>query len=77
MGRVEEQYERLVHELTLLNLEGHLHEGMQFAAAHHTDVVMRLSTLWVAVSLATQSILGCLPIDVSQVGVVGEMVARF
>jgi hypothetical protein len=29
------------------------------------------------VSLATQSILGCLPIDISQAGVVREMVARF
>jgi hypothetical protein len=31
----------------------------------------------VVVSLATQSILGCLPIDGSQVGVVGEMVLQF
>jgi hypothetical protein len=38
---------------------------------------MQLPKLWAVVSLATQSILGCLPIDVSQVGVVGEMVARF
>jgi hypothetical protein len=29
------------------------------------------------VSLAAQSILGCLPIDVFQAGIVGEMVARF
>jgi hypothetical protein len=54
-----------------------LHEGMRFAVAHHTQVVMRLSTLWEAVSLAAQSILGRLPIDVSKAGVVGEMVARF
>jgi hypothetical protein len=38
---------------------------------------MRLSALWVPVSLAVESILWRLPIDVSQVGVVGEMVARF
>jgi hypothetical protein len=29
-----------------------LHEGMRFVAAHHTEVVMRLSALWVVVSLA-------------------------
>jgi hypothetical protein len=46
-------------------------------AAHHTDVAMRLSGLWVEVSLATQSVLGCLPIDVSQSDVMREMVARF
>jgi hypothetical protein len=38
---------------------------------------MRLSALWVAVTLAAQSILGCMLIGVSQAGVVGEMVARF
>jgi hypothetical protein len=54
-----------------------LHEGMRFAAANHTEVVMQLSALWVVVPLATQSILGHLPVDVSQEGVVGEMVARF
>jgi hypothetical protein len=31
----------------------------------HTEVATRLSVLWVAVSLAAQSILGYLPIDVS------------
>jgi hypothetical protein len=45
--------------------------------AQHTEVATWLSALWVAVSLAAQSILGHLPIDASQVGVVGEMVARF
>jgi hypothetical protein len=54
-----------------------LHEGMHFAAAPHTEVAMRLSALWAVVSLATQSILRCLPIDASRVGVVGEMVIRF
>jgi hypothetical protein len=54
-----------------------LHEGMGFAAAHHTEVAMRLSVLWAAVSLAAQSILGRLPVDVFQAGVMGEMVARF
>jgi hypothetical protein len=53
------------------------HEGIWFAGAHHTEVVMWLSTLWAAVSLAIQSILGHLPIKVSRVGVSGEMVARF
>jgi hypothetical protein len=38
---------------------------------------MRLSALWAAVSLATQSILGWLPIIAPQAGVVGEMVVRF
>jgi hypothetical protein len=42
-----------------------LHEGMQFEAAHHTEVLVRLSALWVAVSLAAQSILVRLPVDVS------------
>jgi hypothetical protein len=46
-------------------------------AAYHTEVAMRLSALWAAVSLAAQSILGCLPVDPSQVGVVEEMVSRF
>jgi hypothetical protein len=54
-----------------------IYEGMQFAAAHHTNVAMQLFALWGVVSLAAQSILGCLPIDTFQVGVVGEMVARF
>jgi hypothetical protein len=38
---------------------------------------MRLSALWAAVSLATQSILGWLPVVAPQAGVVGEMVVRF
>jgi hypothetical protein len=50
---------------------------MCFAAAQHTEVATRLSELWVAVSLATQSILGHLPVDAFHAGVVGEMVARF
>jgi hypothetical protein len=50
---------------------------MCFAAAQHTKVATRLTVLWAAVSLATQSILGRLSIDASQVGVVGEMVVRF
>jgi hypothetical protein len=54
-----------------------LHEGMQFAVAHHTEVSMRLSTLWEAVSLTAQSTLECLPTDTSQAGVVGEMVVKF
>jgi hypothetical protein len=50
---------------------------MRFAVAQHIEVATWLSTLWVAVSLAAQPILGCLPIDVSQVGVVGEMITGF
>jgi hypothetical protein len=50
---------------------------MRFAAAQHIEVATQLSALWVAVSLAAQSILGHLPVDVSQAGVVGEMVVRF
>jgi hypothetical protein len=45
-----------------------LHEGMQFAAAHHTEVAIRLFALWAAVSLAAHSRLGHLPIAVSQSG---------
>jgi hypothetical protein len=54
-----------------------LHEGMCFAIAQHTEVAMRLSTLGVAMSLAIQSVLRCLPVDASQAGVVGEIVAKF
>jgi hypothetical protein len=50
---------------------------MGFVAAQHIVVASRLSALLAAVSLATQSILKCLPIDVSQAGVVGEMVVQF
>jgi hypothetical protein len=50
---------------------------MRFVEVQHTEVATRQSVLWAAVSLATQSILRCLPIDASQVGVVGEMVERF
>jgi hypothetical protein len=81
----------LVHELTLLRIRESemcitiigaplltpLHEGMCFAVAQHTEVATRLSTLWMAVSLASQSILGRLLIDVPQAGVVGEIVVRF
>jgi hypothetical protein len=56
---------------------GPQYEVMQFAAARHTEVAMQLSVLWAVVYSTTQSILRHLPIDVSQVGVVGEMVARF
>jgi hypothetical protein len=87
----KEQCECLAHELTLLSLCGFelcmsitgvlpqapLYEGKCFVVAQHTEVAMLLSTLLAAVSLATQSRLGCLPIDVSQAGAVGEMVARF
>jgi hypothetical protein len=38
---------------------------------------MRLSALWATVSLAAQSIMGCSPVDVSQAGVVEEMVVGF
>jgi hypothetical protein len=50
---------------------------MHFAVAQHTEVDMRLSALCAVVCVATQSILGHMPIDAFQVGVVGEMVARF
>jgi hypothetical protein len=62
---IEEQCERLVHELTLLSLRGSelcmtiigapsqasLYEGMWFVAARHIEVAMRLSSLSEAVSL--------------------------
>jgi hypothetical protein len=38
---------------------------------------MLLSVLWAVMSLSTQSTLRPLPVDVSQVGVVGEMVTKF
>jgi hypothetical protein len=40
-------------------------------------VATRLSALWAAVPLATQSILGRLPVGTPQAGVVGEIVVRF
>jgi hypothetical protein len=49
---------------------------MWFAVVHHTEVVVRLSVLWAAVSLAAQPILSRLPVDASQVGIVGEIFAR-
>jgi hypothetical protein len=54
-----------------------LHDGISFAVAQHTEVATQLSALWAAVSLAAQSILRHLAIDVPQAGVVGEMVVRF
>jgi hypothetical protein len=42
-----------------------------------TEVASWLSALWAAVSLAAQSILGRLSVNVSQVGVVRKMAARF
>jgi hypothetical protein len=50
---------------------------MQFVSAHHTKVAMRLSMLSVVMTLAAQSMPGCLPVNVSHAGVVGEMVAKF
>jgi hypothetical protein len=87
----EEHCERLVHELILLSLRGSklrititsaprlapLHEGMHFVVAQQTEVATQLSTLRAVVSLAAQSILGHLPIDISQAGIVGVMVVRF
>jgi hypothetical protein len=56
---------------------GPLHEGMQFVSAHHSKVAMRLSVLSVVMTLAAQSMPGRLSVNVSQAGVVGEMVAKF
>jgi hypothetical protein len=50
---------------------------MRFAMAQHTKVAMQLFMLWVAMSLAAQSIFERLPIDASQAGVVVEMAVRF
>jgi hypothetical protein len=50
---------------------------MHFAVARHIEVATRLFALWVVVSLAAQSILRHLPSDVSQAGVVGEIVVQF
>jgi hypothetical protein len=66
-----------VHDYNWCSIGGPLHEGMRFVASHHIEGVMRLFTLRAAMSLAAQFILGCLPVDISQAGVVGEMVARF
>jgi hypothetical protein len=66
-----------VHEHNRRSIAVPLHEGLWFAAAHHTDVAMWLSALWAAVSLASQFILGCLPVGISRASVVGEMVDSF
>jgi hypothetical protein len=50
---------------------------MRFAVVHHAEVLRWLSVLWAVVSFAAQSILGQLLVDASQVGVVGEIIARF
>jgi hypothetical protein len=55
---------------------GPLHEGMRFAATHYNGVAMQLSTLWAAVSLAAQFVVGHLPIEAFQAEIVGEMVAK-
>jgi hypothetical protein len=57
-------------------LQGPLHEGMQFAAAYHTEVAMRLVVLWAVVSSVAQFILGCLPADVFHAEVVGSKSRR-
>jgi hypothetical protein len=87
----EEQCGRLAQELTFLSIKGSelciivigspprapLPEGLRFVAARHTEVASQLSTLRATVSLAAQSIIGHLLIDIPQVGVVGEIVALF
>jgi hypothetical protein len=88
---VEGQCAHHIEELTLLRLRGSelcltivnapsqdpLHEGMQFAVVRYTEVATQLATLWAAVSLTAQSVLGRLPAEVFQVDVVGVMVAMF
>jgi hypothetical protein len=81
----EGQCEHLVHELTLLSLRGSelcvtIIGAPSMAPLHESsgsEVATWLSVRWAAVSLAAQSILGCLPIDASPTGVVGEMVVKF
>jgi small ligand-binding sensory domain FIST len=87
----EEQCRRLAQELTLLSirvselfitmtgssLQAPLHEGMYFAVARHAEAASQFSALQVAMSLASRSIIGHLPFDVPQAGVVGEIVSRF
>jgi hypothetical protein len=63
--------------ITGVPLQASIHERMHFVVAQPTEVATRLSALWAVVSVATQSIHGHLPIDVSQEGVVGEMVTWF
>jgi hypothetical protein len=57
--------------------EGPLHEGMCFAVACHTKMAMQLAALWVAMSLAAQSVLGRSSTEAFQVDVVGKMLAKF
>jgi hypothetical protein len=73
----EEYCKHLVHELTLLSLrvsklcmtitgtlpQPPLPEGMCFAIAQHIELAMLLFVLWMAVSLAAQSMLRCLLIE--------------
>jgi hypothetical protein len=55
----------------------YLDEDPLIPTPHQLRLAARLSALWVAVSLASQLVLGHLPIDVPQVGVVGEMPIQF
>jgi hypothetical protein len=68
----------LAQELTFLSIMGSelsitvtsspsrapLHEGMRFVVAWHTEVASQFSTIPAAVSLAAQSIISHLPMDV-------------
>jgi hypothetical protein len=45
-------------------LRAPLHEGMRFVAARHIEGASQFSALWAVVSLAAQSIIDHLPIDV-------------
>jgi hypothetical protein len=74
----EEWCRHLAQELTFLSIMGSelsitvtssssrapLHEGMRFVVARHTEVASQFSTIPAAVSLAAQSIISHLPMDV-------------
>jgi hypothetical protein len=54
-----------------------MHEGMQFAAAYHTEMAMRLAMFWAVVSLTAMSMLERSPTEAFQEDVVGETFAKF
>jgi hypothetical protein len=68
---------RVVHHHDLFSKAYPLHEGMHFAAARQTEVASQFFVLREGVSLAAQSIIGLLVVDVPQACVVGEIVPQF
>jgi hypothetical protein len=50
---------------------------MRLAALHHTEMVVELTMLRVAVSTAVESVLWCSPRDTFHIEVVSDLAAKF